>query len=250
MGKWTLIVITVLFALSSRAQSEYTQRDSIDDAEVMYKFYYKTKFQIDLSHERTLLTKGVNVKMNLLKLGLQYRKNYKFGLLLGISRPYRWYDHSVDNVDYFETNISAFGGFFEYVFIENYRWYVGFPATIGSARINGEAINRIGENDPVNDFRSSRFGITSIGANGGYNINYWLSLTLGLGYRFTMNAVPEGKQRLSSPFYSYGVKFKLGHFTTSVFHKKRVNKMKSIYFREKDTRAADRFKKRHPELYK
>lgn len=247
------VLITIWFLGFTQllaGQSLYTERDSIEDAQIMREFFYKTKFQVTLSHERTLLKSGVNVKMNILKLGIQYKKNYKMGMYFGFSKTYNTLKPVVPNVSYYETVISTMGAYFEYVMIENYRWYVGIPTTIGRAKVSGSAVNNEGNYWIDKNWESNNFGVFSLGANGGYNINHWLTLSAGLGYRFTSSASPDAHEDLNTLFYTYGVKFKFGHFLTSIIHPKRVRKMKSIYFRNKDNWAANRFKDRHPEYYK
>lgn len=232
------------------SQSIYSERDSIEDAQIMQAFFYKTKFQVTLGHENTLITQGTRIRLNSLKVGLQMKQKYKFGLYFGFSRTYNTYKPENIEVAHYETNITGFGGYFEYVFIENYRWYMGIPFTLGNARVYGEAVDANGHNLPKYDWESERIGVYSLGLNGGYNINYWLTLTAGCGYRLTSNADHDTRQTLNTLFYNYGIKFKLGHFFTSVIHPKRVRKMKSIYFRNKETWPAKRFKSKYPEYFK
>ncbi|MGB0806924.1 MAG: hypothetical protein ACPGRC_09555 [Salibacteraceae bacterium] len=242
--------ILVMCGVANFAQSYYTERDSIEDNQIMQEFFYKTKFQVTLSHEKTLLTQGVNMKMNVLKIGIQYKKNYKMGMFFGISKAYRTYEPEASGVSYYETNVGAFGGYFEYVIIEDYRWYLGTPLSFGRGRVLGEAYNSNDNSVPNHDWESENFGMFSFGVNGGYNINYWLTLSGGLGYRFISNASANTDANFNTLYYTYGVKFKLGHLVTNVFHRKRVNKMRSIYFRNKDSWSAKRFKNKHPEFYK
>jgi hypothetical protein len=207
------------------AQSVYTERDSIEDAQVMEQFFYKTKFQVSLSHEKTLLAKGVDIKMNILKVGVQYRKNYKMGLYYGFSKSYNTYEPELPSVAHYETRILAFGGYFEYVFIEDYRWYLGAPVSIGRGKAVGIAYDVNNDELPYNNWESDNFGIFSMGANGGFNINHWITLSGGLGYRFTNSANPNSKKNLRTLFYTYGLKVKFGHLLTTVFHHKDVNSL-------------------------
>ena len=60
--KGLIFFLFLLSTIHGWAQNTYTERDSIEDAQIMEAFFYKTKFQVVLSHEKTLLTSGVNVK--------------------------------------------------------------------------------------------------------------------------------------------------------------------------------------------
>ncbi len=250
MNRYGIILIFVLGWNFGFTQFHSSERDSVLDAEIREKFYYKTKFVFDLSHERTLLTAGVNVKMNVLRIGVQYQKKYKFGLYYAISRTYETYEPIVPEVNNYQTNILGWGGFFEYVMIENYRWYLGTPFAFGQGWVSGLAFDEDNNRIAAHDYSTDRFGMFSLGANGGYNVNYWLGLYGGVGFRFTNGAGQQSTDRLTTPFYSYGVKVKIGHFFTTIFHHKRVLRMKSIYFKGKDSWPAKRFKKKNPEYYK
>jgi hypothetical protein len=188
--------------------------------------------------------------MNVLNLGFQLKKDYNFGMFFGLSKTYNTYLPAEIAVSHYETNIFAYGGYFEYVFLENYRWYFGVPISLGRGKVSGLAMDGNNKRISEYDWESANFGVFSMGVNSGLNLNHWLTFALGLGYRFTASANPETQDLLSTPFYTYGVKIKLGHFVTTTFHHKRVNKMKSIYFKDKDNWFANRFKNKHPEFYK
>lgn len=250
MKRWWTIFVLVLGWNFGFSQFHSSERDSVINAEIEHKFYYKTKFIFDLSHERTLLTPGVNVKMNVLRAGFQYKKNYKFGMFFAVSKMYETYEPVVSGVAKYETNILGWGGFFEYVLIENYRWYLGTPVALGQGWVSSTAFDENQKRVKEHDFSTDKFGMFSLGVNGGYNVNYWLGMYGGIGFRITNGAGPESSERLTTPFYSYGMKVKIGHFFTTVFHHKRVQRMKSIYFKDRDSWPAKRFKKKNPEYYK
>lgn len=250
MKQIILILGVLCCSLTSGAQFYSSQRDSIQDVEILDAFYYKTKFIIDLTHERTLLNPGINVKMNVLRIGFQFMKNYKVGMYFAISKTYETYASEINDVALYETNLRGNGVFFEYVIIENYRWYLGASSTFGRGWVIGEAIDMNGIRLEQFDFETDKFGVFSIGVNGGYNVNYWLGMQGGVGYRFTHNASSNNKQQLTTPYYSAGLSMKFGHLLTTVFHHKRVQKMKSIYFKDKDSLFAKRFKNRNPAYFK
>ncbi|MFT4753939.1 MAG: hypothetical protein ACI85Q_001494 [Salibacteraceae bacterium] len=204
------------------AQESYTNKDAIRDSDIMEWFFYKTKFWVVLGHEKILLTSGVNVKMNMFKVGFQCRKNYKFGLYLGWS----------EGCNTFYPKLV--GSCFEYAFIENYFGYVRAPITIGRGKMEGLAMQEERNSTKSHDWESDELGFFSLDPHGRINLNHWLTFASGISYRFTSSTSLDARELLSAPFYSYGVKFKLGQLITSALHHKEVNKMKSIYLREKN----------------
>ncbi|UTW66525.1 hypothetical protein KFE94_18045 [bacterium SCSIO 12643] len=241
-------ILLLFISVSGFGQSFGSTADSIEEARIMNEFYYKTKFQVRLAHERTLLTKGVDVKINALRVGVQFKQRYKFGLQGFISRIYRTEPIEVPEVSYYNTAIVGYGAYFEYVFIENYRYYLGVPVTLSNAWVTGNARDHSDERIEQYDWISNRFGVFSLGTSGGYSVNYWLSVFAGLGYRFSFSKDQSQNDLLTTPFYSFGIRVQLGHFIKTVFKHQEVNKMKAIYFRDKNTWRAKKFKSKHPNL--
>ena len=72
----------------------------------MNEFYYKTKFQVRLAHERTLLTRGIDVKINTLRMGFQFNRHYKVGLQGFVSRVYETEPIDIPEVNYYNTALK------------------------------------------------------------------------------------------------------------------------------------------------
>ena len=248
--KGFLVIIFAVFHLGLLAQpsdSTYIQ-DSIYDANIINEFYYKTKFQVGLSNQRTLLTSGVNIKINALNIGFQFKHHYKVGIFGLLSNSYQLNQLEVPEVAYYEAAILGYGAYFEYVLFENYRYYLGFPFKVSNAWVAAQAFDENGDLLHEQRLKSDNFGMTSLGVSAGYNINFWLTLSTGLGYRAAFSTQEHENDLLSTPFYTFGIKVKLGSFITTVSRHKEVLKMKSIYFRDKDTWRGRKFRKRHPNL--
>jgi len=246
--KRLLGIILWCISLPLIAQDFGATADSIEEARIMNEFYYKTKFQVRLAHERTLLTKDVDIKINTLRVGFQFKRHYKVGLQGFISRNYQIEAIEEPEVSYYNAAIVGYGAYFEYVFIENYRYYLGAPVTLSTAWVSGLAHDQNDKRIDEYDWTSNKFGVFSLGASGGYSINYWLSIFAGLGYRFSFSKDQSENELLTTPFYSFGVRVQFGHFIKTVFNHQEVNKMKAIYFRDKNTWRAKKFKSKHPNL--
>ena len=247
--RFIYIIILVHCSLIGLSQSEVSDEEIKEDSIVLREFYYKTKFQMRLSHERTLFTTGVSIKLNNLKIGFQIKKNYKVGLLLFLSKQYRVYDEILPPDFYYETSILGYGSYFEYVLHDNYRYYISFPLNFSRAFVSKTAYNGNGDRFKHLDYFSDGFGLVSLGVNGGLNLNYWLTLSAGLGYRLSYSGSKEENALLNTPFYSMGVKLRIGNLITSVFHTKDVKRMKQAYFRNRTSWRANTFRKRNKELY-
>jgi hypothetical protein len=244
-----IIFILIIGSFEMYSQEYYPTQDSIEDAEVLDRFYAKTKFQLRLSHDRTLLTTGVNVKINTLKIGFQFKKHYKVGGTLFLSKTYTTQSELLPVGSSYSSNIVGYGAYFEYVILENYRYVVSVPFMVSRAWVGHLAYDENGNRTPSYDRLSSKFGLVSLGVTGGYSVNYWLVLSAGLGYRLSFSGNAEENKLLSTPFYSLGVKFKASQLFTSVFHRPDVLLLKREYFRGKNTWRAKKFKKNHSELF-
>ncbi len=247
-GFFVIIFTLFQFGLFAQQAGSYTVQDSINDAKIINEFYYKTKFQVRLSNQRTLLSSGVDIKINALNIGFQFKHHYKLGLFGLLSNRYVLSAEENPGVAYFEASVLGYGAYFEYVLFENYRYYLGLPFTVSSAFVGAQAFDNNDNALKEQDLRSDNFGMTSLGVSAGYNINFWLTFSTGVGYRLAFSGQDEENDLLSTPFYTFGVKVKLGSFITTISRHKEVLKMKSIYFRDKDTWRGNKFKKRHPNL--
>ena len=106
-------ILIMLLSVHGYAQFDSPLTDSLEEERIMKEFYYKTKFQVRLAHERTLLTKGIDVKINALRMGFQFKKHYKVGLQGFVSRVYQTDPIDVPEVNYYNTAIVGYGAYFE-----------------------------------------------------------------------------------------------------------------------------------------
>ena len=245
---WLILVLGFISEISL-GQVSNVEVDSLTDEQIEYDFYHKTKFELELSQTNTWLKKGINVKVRSLNIGLQFNRNYKFGVSGILSKRYQTTYEDYPEIGYFETSLLGFGTYFEYLLIKNYRLEVGFPLAVGKVWATNEAYSTEKTRIPASDFTSNGFGLFSIGANGEYSINYWLAFGLGLGYRFSIGANSNTSQNLSTPYYSFGIKLQLGKFVKTIFHHEQVLQMKSIYFRDRRPAKSEKMRKRSENIY-
>ena len=231
-------VITTILAICSISLNIYSQdlswkNDTLTDDFIEHLFFQKTKIEFRISRNNTFMTKGVHAKFTHFKLGVRFKKNYKFGLILANMKPISLEAPEVPGVNYYKLKFNGYGGYFEYLILKNYRYVVSAPFSILSMQAEAKAFNSSNMAIPKHDTSSSRFPVLSLGIYGAYSINYWLAIGLGFGYRQAFNTGITNNSVISTPFYSLGLKVQLGNFYKSLFHRDQVLYMKSVYFRDR-----------------
>lgn len=244
------LIFTFFFlwcAVHTLAQKRY-QLDSLTDEQVEYEFFYKTKIQLEFASSNALLTQGTSVNVTGIQLGVQYKHHYKFGITFLNSERYLLDNTEDVGIKYESSQLFGLGAYFEYVILENYRWYLSTPFTIANAWIIHTPYDY--EDNPivVRRYDTPDFPFASIGASGGYSILYWLAIGGGIGYRKSFVDDAEVNKVLSTPYYNIGVKFRFGRFMKTLMQPDHVLKMKSVYFRGRNRAKSDKFDAKYFEL--
>lgn len=242
-----LTIISVMCSVLAYSQDSL-YADSLTDEQVEYEFFYKTKFQLEFASSRAFLAQNTSINITGIHLGVQFRHHYKFGVTFLNSEQYLT---QVDNdpvIKYESHGLTGAGVYFEYVIIENYRYYLSVPLTLANTVVRSVPYDYSDNPIPVRSYESPNFPFTSLGVSGGYSVLYWLALSGGVGYRNTFADDPEVKSVLSTPYYNFGLKFRFGRFVKNVMQRDHVLKMKSVYFRERNREKSDKFDARYFEL--
>jgi len=231
-------IIVAILAICSISLNVYSQdidweNDTLTDDFIEHLFFHKTKIEFRISTDKTFITKGVNARFTNLRLGVRFKKHYKFGLVMTTMRPLSFAAPENTKVNTYNLKFNGYGGYFEYVILKNYRFEVSAPFSILSMQAEADAFDYSNARFPEQDTSSNRFPVLSLGVYGGYSINYWLAIGLGFGYRQAFSTNDQNNSVISTPFYSLGLKIQLGNFYKSVFHKDQVLYMKSVYFRDR-----------------
>ena len=230
-----VIAICTFWLVSVSAISQETdwETDTLTDAYIENLFFQKTKLEFRISTDKTLITKGVNARFTNLRLGIRFKKHYKFGLVMTTMQPLFYEAPENSFVKNYNLKLTGYGGYFEYVILKNYRFEVSVPFSILSMQAEADAFDYSGIRFPEQDTSSHRFPVLSLGIYGGYSINYWMAIGLGLGYRQAFSTNDQNNSVISTPFYSLGLKIQIGSFYKSMAHREQVLYMKSVYFRDK-----------------
>lgn len=236
----------MLLSFFSQSQTSHTYSDTLTNEEVDYEFFGKTRYHFELAHARTLLTEDIDFKVNFIKMGVQFKKRYKTGIAFVLSRIYtvEATSEQINEVDNYNSQLRGTGTYFEYVWLENYRYYFSTGLDISSVYFNFNAFKN-GDRVHHKDYKTARFAMGAFGVSGGYSINYWLVLAGGLGYRFAFSDHDQFNKELTTPYYSIGLKLKFGNLYKTIFHHDKVLKMKSIYFEGRNERKAKMYRDKY-----
>jgi hypothetical protein len=160
--------------------------------------------------------------MNGLRLGLEYYEKYRFGLgFYGsdrVSIPKFSKAPPGANVEV-EFNYNTV--FFEYVFIENYRWEISAPLLWGSGTANFHYLN---ENGAEVSALSQKIPVISTNGVVEYKLIPILGLGLGLGYRFLfpdkskIEDATQIRSTFNAPFYYLHLKLHFGELFKCLFN--------------------------------
>lgn len=231
MKKIVVILFCCLSWFEGFSQMDSLVIDTLTDEYIQWEFFEKPRIELKITHQRTLITEGVNVKFNGINLGYQFKGKYKAGLALFYSETYETTNTDYPDVNYFITQVVGYGAYFEYIAFHNYRYQIGFPISAGTIWEEYTAHVDYKTKIPEYDYRSDSYGLYSLGVNASYSVNYWLLFSVGGGYRHAIGGDPEINNILSNAYYSFGVKFQLGKFIKSVRTPEEVLHMRSLYFK-------------------
>ena len=231
------VLVTILtfwmLSFTSFSQEIELENDTLTDDFIEHLFFNKTKIEFRLSTNNTLLTSGVSAKFTNIRIGVRFKKHYKFGFLLSNMRSISFDTPEDPNVSSYQLKFNGYGGYLEYVVLKNYRFEFSVPVSIASMQAEATAYNSSGFAVPKYDTSSQRFPVLSVGVYGAYSMNYWLAISAGVGYRWAFSESDYYNSLLSTPYYSLGLKLQIGNLYRSIFHKDQVLYMKSVYFRDR-----------------
>ncbi len=162
------------------------------------------------------------------RLGMEYKSKLRFGLL------FLGHDAPVD-IETFEDGarrslvyVFSVGGSAEMLIINNYRWELGVPYIIGAGVGLIEQYGIV-ERLVLNEDRVS-FAYHQLGVRSQYNINYWLGVNVGIGYRVGISPDEELRNFMQNYYTSYGFRIRPSHLLKSIFHHKELVKYKQAFF--------------------
>ena len=238
MGKNALIIFS--FFICSLAQAQYQQLagvfvppDSAAKKNTLLLKFSKTNSLIDDQKFQFLS----------LRLGVEYDKRFRYGVSFSFLADSFFVSEDIpENAAYNRINYFGIGGFWEFMVINNYRWEFSVPLKFGYGGFNYTYLDSAYQE--INQEKDESYMLfLEIGAELQYNINNWLGLGVGVGVR----SVAAGDQTIikytRGPYYSFGLRYSIGGFYNSVFHRKQVLENKEKYFEARRKAIEQRRKK-------
>jgi hypothetical protein len=148
------------------------------------------------------------VKINGLRLGVQYNGVHRFGFgFYALKKKILLKDIFIDEIDAqtptnLRINLQFTTIFYERVLFKIPKWEVALPVYLGNGNISTEYINNLGNYKTQS---KTKFTVLGIGVNTKYYIFTWLAPRLTFGHRFVYNKNQDIIKALNKPFYSVGV---------------------------------------------
>jgi hypothetical protein len=237
MARLTLFIIVLLTTLNSFAQ--YDQMAGVfvpplEEPEI--HLYFR------LSRSQSLIDED-NVRFNNIRLGIEYNKKYRMGLLISAMVDSVIIQEDLpEDATYNDVDFLAVGGFFEFMVINNYRWELSVPIQAGYGFANYKYLDQ--NKDALREEQGPYYFLTEVGISAQYNVNNWFGIGGGLGVR----SVSAGDETLSDfskgPYYNFGARFNIGGLYQSIFKKQEVIAMKERYFEARMKRRSAKKKKK------
>jgi hypothetical protein len=179
------------------------------------------KFMLGLDARRSFF-KGEHVKINGLRIGLEYKGAHRFGIgVYGLSKNAVFTNTPVDHPAATDNsrvrfNVGYASIFYERVLFKSPKWEFAIPTEFSAGTISGSFEDTSGVFLPLVE---SPFSALSVGFQAKYYVFSWLAPNASVGYRLTFNTHLEVKGAFNRPYYSFGVQILLGELYRAVFKK-------------------------------
>jgi len=217
--KLIFLIITLFTCLSGK-----TQEDSLVKNRNHHVFLppdlgpKKWKPVIGLDARRSFF-RGRPVKINGLRLGVQYKGVHRFGIgFYGLDRNVVFTDVRVDQPGATDTSRVVFNAgfgslFYERVIYKTHKWEFSLPTEFLFGNITGYYEDSLGKFLPLPEVP---FSGLAAGLQAKYNILTWLAPRVSIGYRVLFNTTPEVRSSFNRAYYSFGLSIMIGELYQAV----------------------------------
>ncbi|MFN5622293.1 MAG: hypothetical protein ACK478_13405 [Flavobacteriales bacterium] len=185
--------------------------------------YRKFKLDFSLDARQTLIGSQA-ARVGGVRIGLEYRRVHRFGVGLygvgdGVSLS------SLAEIDssitWAKLTLSYQSLYYERVMYFSRKLEWSLTAHYGRGRITGSYV-RLGEAN-LQALPEQRVGVLEFSTLGYYNLNYWCSVGLGVGYRYMLSTPADIRSVYEAPVGLLRVRFKLGKLVKSIWDKDTKN---------------------------
>lgn len=172
------------------------------------------------------------------KLGLELFQNYRMGFA-AYYMPKKvamapTLSEGATDTTYRKFRMHYYTTFFEWVFIQSYRWELALPVSAGYGRAEverWEVINRNGNEVSRGWVPGKDIGefVATVNVQAHYKIFNWVGIGLGLGWRQIISREPEIQRDFSGVILSYKIKLFPGSLYKALFKKEKILEEKGDY---------------------
>ena len=227
-----IYVTLIILSLTSIAQdavdlSVSTGFDNVPEAE--HGFFYRPKLVLGLGGHNSLVG-GNKVRIGGMRLGLEFKRKWKFGLGLNYLNPplKRWGGTDQDPIEY-KIDFAYFSIFGEYIVLNNRRWEFSFPLVLGAGATT--ISSRVSQEDVFIPIRGVALTVRQLSVVGYYKVWKWLGIGASIGYRDVTSRSkrdPELSDLVTKAFdgpnWAIKTKIYLGELWRALFKKKDKKK--------------------------
>lgn len=193
--------------------------------------YRKFKFDFSVDARQTLID-AQRAKVGGIRIGLEYRRVHRAGIglyglrdgiLNGLSGGVELSAlPQIDSTITWARLTMAYQSiYYERVIYFSRKLEWSLTAHYGKGKISGSYL-KPGLEQPE-PFRVIRMTIAEFSSLAYYNVNYWCSVGVGVGYRFVPSASREVRNVYESPVGLLRIRFKLGKLVKSIWDKDTKN---------------------------
>lgn len=185
--------------------------------------YRKFKLDLALDARQTLISSQA-ARIGGVRFGLEYKRVHRVGVgLYGVGDGIK-----LSSINELDSTISWAKLHFSYqsLYYERVLYFsrkLEWSATThyGRGKINGSYV-RIGDAE-VQTLPEQRVRILEFSTLGYYNVNYWCSVGLGVGYRYMFGAPDDIRKVYEAPVALFRVRIKVGKLIKSIWDKDTKN---------------------------
>ncbi|MBL4753115.1 MAG: hypothetical protein JKY52_05915 [Flavobacteriales bacterium] len=228
----SLVFLTAPFlALSQDTVGVSTSINLESIPEEEYGFFYKPKLVLGLGGHNSLVG-GEKVRIGGLRLGLEFRKKWRFGISFNqLSPPIQRIGGTEQNTIFYRVEFGYAGLFGEYILLNNRRWEfsTGLLLGVGSTDI----AQRFDVKEDFIPTTSSDLTVVQISGVGYYKVWKWLGIGASLGYRNVSSDNQKDQQlakivdrAFDGPNWAIKTKIYVGELWRALFKKKDKKKRK------------------------
>jgi hypothetical protein len=219
LKKITFIILFLYYGINVFGSINYTDTSKV---QLFPKSVGKKKWKLLIGLDaRRSYFESQKVKINGIRLGLQYKGVHRFGFgFYSLSEKIEFNNIELNKVDaqlpskiLVDVNYNSL--FYERVFLKTKRWEISFPVHLGGGQLKRQYLNNLGNYKQLD---KKRFSVLSGGVQVKFYILTWLAPRISFGYRQTFNTLPEISNAFNKPFYAYGLSISLGELVRSIFN--------------------------------